>query len=79
VQKEELVISVVLVTALLVFLVIIIFELLRGVILTRQGYGVKKYDEPNKFWKNMVGQILLFLFLTVIFFAAIIVSVSGRQ
>lgn len=70
--KEELVISVILVTSILVFLVIIIFELLRGVILTRQGYGVKKYEDPNKFWKNIVGQILFLIVITVIFLSAII-------
>ncbi len=70
--KEELVISAILVTSILVFLVIIIFELLRGVILTRQGYGVKKSNDSYQYWKNIVGQILLFLVITLIFFAAII-------
>lgn len=69
-MNEELVISVILLTANLLFLTVIIIEIATGKILTYNGYGTKRRNEPMKYWSNMVGQIVLFLVLSFLFVAA---------
>ena len=69
---EKLVISIVFGSALMVFLVVLFIELIRGVILTRQDYGIQRKNSPNKFWRNIAGQILVLLTLAILLCCAII-------
>jgi hypothetical protein len=58
-------------TALAMFTVIIILELKRGVVLSRQDYGVRRSDQPRIFWRSMIGQLALFSLLVITFVCAL--------